>query len=97
MALSLSQWFQPLDPYMQSVLELQGDRDRGRAIFSMNCAVCHGADGTGYVGPSLVGVSNRKSQVALIEQVISGKTPPMPQFQPAPRDMADLLCYLETL
>jgi len=97
MALALSQWFQPLDPYMQSVLELQGDRDRGRAIFSMNCAVCHGADGTGYVGPSLLNVSSRKSQVALIEQVISGKTPPMPQFQPAPRDMADLLCYLETL
>ncbi len=97
MAWPLGQWFQPMDPYAESVLALQGDRDRGQAIFSMNCAVCHGADGAGHVGPSLLDVASRKSEVALIEQVISGKTPPMPQFQPAPQDMADLLRYLETL
>ncbi|MCY7406042.1 MAG: cytochrome c, partial [Alkalinema sp. CAN_BIN05] len=42
-------------------------------------------------------VSHRKSQAALIEQVISGKTPPMPQFQPNPQEMADLLSYLQSL
>ena len=85
------------DPYIQSVLQLTGDADRGREIFQLNCATCHGLDADGEVGPNLRDVSERKSKVALIQQVISGQTPPMPQFQPNERDMADLLSFLETL
>ena len=85
------------DPYSQAVLSLTGDAERGGDIFMMNCSTCHGADAAGRVGPSLKGVSDRKSQWRLIEQVVSGKTPPMPQFQPNPQDMADLLSYLKTL
>jgi len=88
---------QAADPYVQEVLALRGDRDRGQEIFQMNCAVCHGMEAHGEVGPSLLGVSARKSKSKLINQVVSGNTPPMPQFQPEPRDMADLLEYLETL
>ena len=33
----------------------------------------------------------------LIQQVVSGKTPPMPRFQPEPQAMADLLAYLNSL
>jgi mono/diheme cytochrome c family protein len=51
----------------------------------------------GKVGPSLKNVSTRKSRIGLIEQVISGNTPPMPKFQPSPQEMADLLSYLESL
>lgn len=90
-------YLQAADPYVQSVLALEGDQERGHSIFQMNCAVCHGIEATGEVGPSLLGVSARKSQVRLIKQVVSGKTPPMPQFQPAPQEMADLLKYLESL
>ncbi|MBF2035418.1 MAG: cytochrome c [Leptolyngbyaceae cyanobacterium T60_A2020_046] len=86
-----------LDPYTQDVLSLEGDRSRGQAIFQMNCAVCHGITANGEIGPSLLGVSARKSKADLVHQVVSGSTPPMPQFQPAPQDMADLLKYLETL
>ncbi len=88
---------QAADPYIQDVLTLEGDRQRGQEIFQMNCAVCHGIEATGEVGPSLLGVSARKSKVKLIKQVVSGKTPPMPQFQPDPQNMADLLQYLESL
>jgi len=88
---------QAADPYVQDVLALEGDRDRGQEIFQMNCAVCHGIEADGEVGPSLLGVSARKSQSKLIKQVVSGNTPPMPQFQPEPKDMADLLEYLEQL
>lgn len=88
---------QAADPYIQDVLSLRGDRDRGQEIFQMNCAVCHGLEANGEVGPSLLGVSTRKSKVKLIKQVVSGNTPPMPQFQPEPQDMADLLQYLEDL
>lgn len=85
------------DPYVKSVLSLSGDAVRGQAIFQMNCAGCHGLQADGSVGPSLQGVSKRKSRFGLIHQVISGETPPMPQFQPNSKEMADLLSYLETL
>jgi mono/diheme cytochrome c family protein len=85
------------DPYMHSVLSLNGNPTRGHAIFKINCAGCHGLDGDGQVGPSLQHVSQRKSKISLIHQVISGETPPMPKFQPSPQEMADLLSYLEKL
>ncbi|WP_322095915.1 cytochrome c [Pseudanabaena mucicola] len=87
----------PLDLYTQSVLNLSGDPVQGRSIFVMNCVACHGQWANGKVGPSLQGVSDRKSDARLIQQVVSGETPPMPQFQPSPQDMADLLSYLKQL
>jgi mono/diheme cytochrome c family protein len=88
---------QASEPYIKDVLAQEGNADRGEAIFKMNCAVCHGLEATGEVGPTLRGVSDHKTKVSLIKQVISGKTPPMPQFQPNSQDMADLLKYLEKL
>ncbi len=85
------------NPYIQEVLSRSGDAVQGHAIFQMNCAGCHGLMADGKVGPSLKGVSARKSRVRLIDQVISGKTPPMPQFQPSPQEMADVLSYLKSL
>lgn len=90
-------YVQTFDPYIHEVLSLEGDAERGAAIFQMNCAVCHGIEANGEVGPALRSVSDHKSKVSLIKQVTSGKTPPMPQFQPNPEDMADLLEYLERL
>ena len=85
------------DPYIKEVLSLKGDVVKGHAIFQYNCAGCHGMEADGRVGPSLKGVPKRKSKVNLIYQVISGKTPPMPKFQPSRQEMADLLEYLEEL
>ena len=85
------------DPYTSAVLELTGNASRGKEIFVTNCATCHGLEANGEVGPDLRSVSEHKSRSALIKQVISGKTPPMPQFQPNEKDMADLLSFLETL
>ncbi|HTL88301.1 MAG TPA: cytochrome c [Leptolyngbya sp.] len=85
------------NPYVQEVLSLSSDPVQGHAIFQINCAGCHGIMADGKVGPSLKNVSSRKSQIRLIEQVISGETPPMPKFQPSPQEMADLLEYLESL
>jgi mono/diheme cytochrome c family protein len=87
----------PLDQYTQSVLSLSGDPVQGRSIFVMNCVACHGQWANGKVGPNLHGVSDRKSDARLVHQVVSGETPPMPQFQPSPQDMADLLSYLKQL
>jgi mono/diheme cytochrome c family protein len=86
-----------VDPYAQDVLSRLGNTVQGHAIFQVNCAGCHGLEADGRVGPSLRHVSDRKSKVRLIDQVISGKTPPMPKFQPQAQEMADLLSYLESL
>ncbi|MEL7037187.1 MAG: c-type cytochrome [Cyanobacteria bacterium J06592_8] len=89
--------FQISDPYIEEVLALNGDFVQGHAIFQMNCAGCHFQKANYQVGPSLQDVSQRKSPVRIIQQVTSGQTPPMPQFQPTPQEMADLLSYVETL
>ncbi|MGI0487067.1 c-type cytochrome [Pantanalinema rosaneae CENA516] len=96
LALGMPQLRRP-DPYVEAVLALQGDPVQGNAIFQMNCAGCHGTFADGRVGPSLRNVGDRKSKASLIQQVISGQTPPMPQFQPTAQEMADLLSYLESL
>ena len=85
------------DPYVTSSLEKVGDQEHGSKLFLINCAGCHGLAAQGVVGPNLHGVSQRKKDPALIHQVISGKTPPMPSFQPDPQSMADLLAYLHEL
>lgn len=85
------------DPYVQSVLLLNGDSEQGHAMFQINCAICHGLQGHGEIGPSLKGISKRKSKINIIHQVTDGNTPPMPKFQPSPKEMADLLSYLQEL
>ena len=85
------------DPYIQEVLSLTGDENKGHAIFEINCGGCHNRQADGSVGPSLRNVPKRKSKIGLIYQVTSGRTPPMPKFQPSPQEMADLLSYLEKL
>ncbi|MGK7922610.1 MAG: c-type cytochrome [Trichodesmium sp.] len=89
--------FQISDPYTQSVLALNGDAVKGNAIFQMNCAGCHQWPKDSQVGPSLEGISQRKSDPAIIQQVVSGQTPPMPQFQANEQEMADLLSYLKKM
>ena len=85
------------DPYTRSTLQLSGSGERGEQLFLINCAGCHGIAAQGLVGPNLHGVNSRKNNRQLIQQVVSGRTPPMPRFQPEPQAMADLLSYLHQL
>jgi len=85
------------DPYTRSTLELGGSAENGGRLFLLNCAGCHGIAAQGLVGPNLHGVAQRKNDRQLIQQVVSGRTPPMPRFQPEPQAMADLLAYLKSL
>ena len=85
------------DPYTRSTLQLSGSAERGEQLFLINCAGCHGIAAQGLVGPNLHGVDSRKNNRQLIQQVVSGRTPPLPRFQPEPQAMADLLTYLHTL
>jgi mono/diheme cytochrome c family protein len=85
------------DPYIRLVEELPGRATYGASLFALNCADCHGIEGNGKVGPSLRNLQTRRSDTFIIHQVTSGQTPPMPQFQPSPQEMADLLAYLKSL
>jgi mono/diheme cytochrome c family protein len=85
------------DPYTRTTLQLSGHAERGEQLFLINCAGCHGIAAQGLVGPNLHGVSTRRNNRQLIQQVVSGRTPPMPRFQPEPQAMADLLAFLQTL
>jgi putative heme-binding domain-containing protein len=45
------------------VIEREGDRNRGRAVFVKTCATCHQAEGQGVaVGPDLATVANRSGE-----------------------------------
>ena len=90
-------WQKNSDPYVSAVLSLEGNAEKGLAIFEINCAGCHSLQADRNVGPRLENISKHKSQRSLIEQVTSGKTPPMPKFQPSQQEMADLLSYLSQL
>ncbi|MDE5096188.1 MAG: cytochrome c [Trichodesmium sp. St11_bin5] len=85
------------DPYSKDVLSLEGNPIKGQDIFKINCAGCHKSSMDSQVGPRLEGVSQHKSDLAIIKQVVSGQTPPMPQFQPSEQEMADLLSYLKKI
>lgn len=85
------------DPYTQAVLAQKGSSEDGGRLFRLNCAGCHGLAAQGLVGPNLHGVDRRKNDRQLIQQVVSGRTPPMPRFQPDPQAMADLLAFLHSL
>ena len=89
-------WHQNSDPYIKEVLSLEGNLTKGHDIFIINCAGCHAFQSES-VGPSLKNVSKRKSDPDIIQQVTSGRTPPMPKFQPTSQEMADLLNYLKQL
>lgn len=86
-----------VDPYTQAVLALAGDPEQGGRLFRINCAGCHGLAAQGLVGPDLHGVTDRRSDARLVQQVVSGKTPPMPRFELDPQDMADLIRHLHQL
>ena len=90
-------WQNNSDPYTYEVLALDGNDKNGLAIFQINCAGCHNLRADRNVGPRLENISKRKSSRDLISQVVNGRTPPMPKFQPSQQEMADLLSYLNTL
>jgi mono/diheme cytochrome c family protein len=77
-----------------------GDVDRGREVFTLNCATCHGATGTeGGVGPSLRDERARKNYddtIAWIENPL----PPMPKLYPSPLSreaVDDVAAYVQSL
>jgi mono/diheme cytochrome c family protein len=76
-------WYRHQAPPAPAV-GVSGGGSPGAADFAAHCAACHGASGGGGVGPSLIGIANRRtldSTVAFIENPSGGV---MPKLYPSP-------------
>ena len=76
-----------------------GASERGAQVFSATCQACHGAGGTGGIGPALIGERHRKNYEATVAW-IRAPAPPMPSLYPSPlskRDVEDVATYVQSL
>ena len=85
------------DPFIDEPLALQGETISGSKLFKINCVGCHGISAQGLVGPDLNDVTDKLNDKEIINQIIKGRTPPMPSFEIEAESMADLLSYMHSL
>ncbi len=71
-----------------------GDAYRGETVFQQTCAGCHGAGGTGGIGPRLKG--NPLPIGAVKAQIDNGGGTMPPKLVSGPREQ-DVLAYVATL
>lgn len=85
-----------------------GNAEAGQAVYVGNCAACHGPNGQGQIGPSLVGEDGPKgwTLAQFTATLREGKTPDrqlsaaMPRYaetQISDEQIADLQAYIKTL
>ncbi|WP_158263794.1 c-type cytochrome [Deinococcus arcticus] len=88
--------------------DTEGDTEAGRQVYASNCAGCHGQQGEGALGPSLVNEEGVQSwSVAQFTATLrEGRTPTRQLSQAMPRfsedqisdpQVANLLAYIKTL
>lgn len=85
-----------------------GNAEAGQAVYVGNCAACHGPNGQGQIGPSMVGEDGPKgwTLAQFTATLREGKTPDrqlsaaMPRYaetQISDEQIADLQAYIKTL
>lgn len=72
-----------------------GDDSAGKTVFAANCASCHGADGTGGVGPDLTSLAAAADPAVVAKQVKNGGTI-MPAFagRLSDQEIQDVAAYV---
>jgi len=75
--------------------------EAGRKIFASNCAMCHGAEGEGGIGPDLTAATYRygRSEEAVRESIAKGRPNGMPAFgaQLSGGDLANIVGFVLAL
>lgn len=79
-----------------------GEPLTGAEIYDRSCATCHADDGGGFVGPPVVGVHERLSEVEIVDVIANGRvgeTGAMPAWsnQYSADEIAAVAEYLRTL
>ncbi|SAK95564.1 Cytochrome c-551 precursor [Caballeronia catudaia] len=88
----------PADPAPAAVAA-SGDSAHGKQLFNRYCVVCHGAAGSGGLGPSLKKIESRLSGPQIAHQITEPRAA-MPRLYPAPLtedDVRDVVSYVQTL
>lgn len=90
----------PGAPPIGEAAAVQGDPDRGKTVFSGNCAGCHGSTGNeGGTGPSLTDEKSRKNYAETVAW-IKNPAPPMLKLYPdtlSERMVDDVAAYVQKL
>jgi mono/diheme cytochrome c family protein len=76
---------------------MEAEAARGRSLFELNCAHCHGDDARGDEGPSLYQLTKSDARITkIINGGIKGEMPKFgTKFNEA--DVHDIIAYLHTL
>lgn len=69
----------------------------GKAIYDRNCAACHGADGRGEAGPTLVPMTKELAEVLAIVREGYGEMPPIGRSTASDDDVTRIVAYLRTI
>lgn len=77
---------------VDDILALTGDSAAGAGVFADNCAVCHGADGTGGSGPD---VTSEDDEAEVAEVVLFGEEEMTPfDGVLTDQEIADVVAYV---
>jgi mono/diheme cytochrome c family protein len=84
------------DAQIAAVAAVEGDAERGKAVYAKSCAVCHGADGEGTSGPRLSGMGTEALRT--VEHVRHGheEMPPYSMEAMTDAQLADLARFVAT-
>jgi len=74
-----------------------GQEDTGKGIFSRVCQMCHGAEGHGDAGPSLVPLEKEYEEVLGIVREGAGQMPPIAPERVSDEDVKRIVAYLKSL
>lgn len=92
-------WYRHQAPPAASMVAASGGGSPGAADFAAHCAACHGANGGGGVGPSLIGIANRttlEATVAFIENPSGGIMPKLYPSQLTATQVQQIATYIRS-
>ena len=89
----LAKWH-PFSPAAAPAASVAGDAARGRHVFVVNCAGCHGMDATGGIGPSLHGIGLTAADIG---QIVASGRGVMPADVVTGQDAADVAAYVASI
>ncbi|MNT73957.1 Cbb3-type cytochrome c oxidase subunit CcoP2 [compost metagenome] len=75
--------------------------ERGKAAYTASCAACHGADGSGAIGPSLTDATwlygDKPAEIA--HTIAEGTAKGMPPFKTSlsPAALAEVTAYIQSM
>jgi mono/diheme cytochrome c family protein len=72
-------------------------QDPGKAAYTRVCQVCHGSEGRGDVGPSLVPLDKEFDEVLAIVREGVGQMPPISAERVSSEDVTRIVEYLKSL